>query len=291
MRVLVACQDCKRKYDATKREIGSRFRCLCGELLTVQPPQGHESTVIRCSSCGSPREQGINKCSFCDADFTIHERDLNTVCPECLTRVSDKARYCVHCGVQLSAEMIAGEITEAHCPCCDDEVKLAARQFSKSRVSVLECPHCGGLWLGISSFKTLRDRVAREPSQQEVAEEGPPRLQAAPQKGKTRYRKCIVCDHLMHRRQYGKGSGVIIDTCRDHGIWFDDGELQQVIEWIRLGGRTDRPIEPESGKQQTPSSVASAQWDARRASRSRAPRDFLDSVFDGVLSHFGGLFD
>ncbi len=296
MRILVACQDCKRRYDASKREIGSRFRCLCGELLTVRPPRGHESTVVRCSSCGSPREQGINKCTFCNADFTIHERDLHTVCPECLARVSDQARHCAHCGVLLSAEMVAGEITEAKCPCCRDGVQLADRQLSESRVSVLECPHCGGFWLGISSFKILRDRIARQPSHLDFSGAVTPRLPASQRSTKVRYRKCIVCSHLMHRRQYGRGSGVIIDVCRSHGIWFDDGELQQVIEWIRRGGRTDRPIEPEPRKKQasdSPSSMRpSAPGDSPfRAASPRTPRDFLDNVFDGVLNQLGNLFD
>ena len=40
----------------------------------------------------------------------------------------------------------------------------------------------------------------------------------------------------MHRRNYGRKSGVILDTCRQHGVWFDQGELDSVLEWIRHGG-------------------------------------------------------
>lgn len=31
-------------------------------------------------------------------------------------------------------------------------------------------------------------------------------------------------------------SGIIIDVCRDHGIWFDENELTQLLRWIREGG-------------------------------------------------------
>jgi Zn-finger nucleic acid-binding protein len=210
--------------------------------------------------------------------------------------VSDKARYCAHCGVQLVAEMVAGELSEAHCPCCEEEVRLANRRLSKSRVSVLECPHCGGLWLGISSFMILRDRIACQSSHLKLDGNGPPRLKTSDPTREVRYRKCIVCGRLMHRRQYGKGSGVIIDTCRSHGIWFDDGELQQVLEWIRLGGRTDRPIKPEVLNQQAQQSSVSTEPSLPGDSVHHVPsvpfpRDFLDNVFDGLFSHFGSLFD
>ena len=40
----------------------------------------------------------------------------------------------------------------------------------------------------------------------------------------------------MNRKLHGRRSGVIIDSCRDHGIWLDAGELRQLMEWTRAGG-------------------------------------------------------
>jgi len=38
-------------------------------------------------------------------------------------------------------------------------------------------------------------------------------------------------------RNLGHGeSGVIVDVCGEHGLWFDDEELSLVIAWIRTGG-------------------------------------------------------
>jgi len=287
MRILVACDKCKRRYDASKREVGSHFHCLCGEKLTVQAPRGHEATVVRCSSCGSPREQGVNKCGFCSADFTIHERDLHTVCPACLTRVSDKAKFCSHCGATLAAETVAGDKSEYVCPCCGDEVSLASRRMSESQVNVLECPMCGGLWLGADAFKVLRDKAVKQTSHIDVATSGTPRMKKVAAQPSVRYRKCIICGHMMHRRQYGRGSGVVIDTCRQHGIWFDDGELQQVLEWVRLGGRADRPIVPGVGKERPQKKPATV----RSASVPRKSRDFLDNLFDGLFVGLDNLFD
>ena len=42
---------------------------------------------------------------------------------------------------------------------------------------------------------------------------------------------------MMNRRNYAHKSGVIIDVCREHGVWFDPDELQRILAWIRAGGR------------------------------------------------------
>jgi len=40
----------------------------------------------------------------------------------------------------------------------------------------------------------------------------------------------------MNRRNFARRSRVILDTCKDHGWWFDLRELEQVLAWIRDGG-------------------------------------------------------
>lgn len=40
----------------------------------------------------------------------------------------------------------------------------------------------------------------------------------------------------MNRRNYGRKSGVIVDVCSRHGIWFDLHELDSLLRWIRQGG-------------------------------------------------------
>jgi len=36
--------------------------------------------------------------------------------------------------------------------------------------------------------------------------------------------------------QFSRRSGVIIDVCRSHGVWFDREELRHIVEFIRAGG-------------------------------------------------------
>jgi Zn-finger nucleic acid-binding protein len=239
MRLIVACSKCRRQYDATGRAPGSRFRCLCGSVLTVQAPEGHEAAVVRCSSCGAPREQQALNCRFCGADFTLHERDLHTVCPKCMARVSDRAQFCHHCGIRLMPESVAGDRTKLTCPVCGQGYRLTNRPIGD--VSVLECGRCAGLWLGNETFKELTVRASSASIDVDQlfesmhAGSARPAVVDQPESQRWAYRRCPVCDAMMHRRNYGRRSGVIIDLCKDHGVWFDADELPRILAWIRSG--------------------------------------------------------
>src|SRR5262245_42576903 len=226
MRLLVACPECSRQYDATGRRPGGRFRCHCGEVVTVRQPQGHETRAVRCSSCGAARaDDDDGRCAYCQTSFTLHERDLNTVCPHCLARVSDQARFCHHCGTGLTPELNAGADTDLACPACQTGRGLVSRQIGIEKVAILECGRCAGFWLGHDAFQLLLERAKREAlptgthmeTPREIAAKfGLPDGAAAPKAGRPGafYRPCPVCGEQMNRRNYGGVSGVIIDLCR-----------------------------------------------------------------------------
>lgn len=44
---------------------------------------------------------------------------------------------------------------------------------------------------------------------------------------------CPECKKPMARRVYAGDSGVVIDRCSDHGMWFDDGELAQAVDHVQ----------------------------------------------------------
>lgn len=230
MRLIVACPQCQRQYDASGKRPGDRFRCRCGAAVTVQEPQGHDADVVRCVSCGATREQNASRCDHCGADFTVHEQDLHTVCPNCLARVSDRARYCHHCAAVLIAEAVAGDESALGCPVCGKDWHLTSRRVRDTQIQVLECQKCGGFWIGLETFDRLLDREAQQP-QSAAPPSGPPLEPPT----RTPYRPCAVCGQLMVRRNFGRTSGVIVDLCGSHGIWFDAQELAHVLRWIRSG--------------------------------------------------------
>ena len=240
--------------------------------------------MVRCSSCGGARQGNARRCGFCGADFTLHERDLNTVCPNCLARVSDKARYCSQCGEMLAAEAIAGKESNAVCPACPGTEHLASRELGHEKLNVLECQACTGLWLERGDLSgTPRPLGPRSrPLDEAVFAQARPR-QRADQTGPL-YRPCVECGKLMSRRQYAPGSGVIIDLCKDHGLWFDAAELHQVLTWIAEGGQSDDPI--EAFERSNPRKPPCPPPEVYR--KPEGNRDFLDEILGGIL---GSLFN
>jgi hypothetical protein len=43
----------------------------------------------------------------------------------------------------------------------------------------------------------------------------------------------------MERRVFAHGSGVVVDRCRRHGVWFDGGEIALASAFFRHGGPND----------------------------------------------------
>ena len=98
---------------------------------------------------------------------------------------------------------------------------------------MLECPDCLGLWLDASTFeKICADR------EQHAAVLGVATLSHRPSvpNEKVTYIRCPECKQLMNRANFARCSGVIIDVCKQHGIWFDRDELSRIIEFIKEGG-------------------------------------------------------
>lgn len=236
LRCLVLCRSCGRQYDATGFAAQSQFRCACGQVVGVPRFAAQDAAVVRCSACGGARERGAVSCAHCGADFTAHESDMQTLCPACMARISDRSRFCHHCGTPIAPQGDAGRPTRRTCPVCGPRHALNGRAIGEPPTSVLECPRCAGLWLGPAAFEHLADR-AREATLPELAAspstDAPRSTQAA---GRSLYRPCPECGELMNRRNYARQSGIVLDTCKAHGIWFDAEELGAVLRFVREGG-------------------------------------------------------
>jgi Zn-finger nucleic acid-binding protein len=198
-----------------------------------------DAAVVRCASCGAAREEGAKACGYCGSDFTVHEQDLETICPSCFARISNTARFCHHCGTSIAPEELAGDKTDRVCPACGDGRVLTSRALGGTRATVLECGVCAGLWLGAEVFRNLEERAreaapsAPDPAalRSEVASRARPPQHAGPL-----YRRCPACRTPMTRINFERVSGILLDRCRDDGIWFDATELDAVLRWIKLGG-------------------------------------------------------
>lgn len=108
--------------------------------------------------------------------------------------------------------------------------------------TIVECIKCHGLWVDKPSFEEICQ--SRE---QQAAVLGDPRHIQSPSTVRdltVRYVRCPVCNDLMHRVNFAKCSGVVVDICQKHGTWFDRDELKHIVEFIRSGG-VDRARQKE----------------------------------------------
>ncbi|HTQ37974.1 MAG TPA: zinc ribbon domain-containing protein [Pirellulales bacterium] len=285
-RLLVACPQCKRQYDATQLGVGTRFHCRCGQILTVPAPQSQEAKPVCCSHCGAPRTEGALSCAYCGAEFSLHDRDLDTVCPHCFARVSNQARFCEFCGAAIHPETTAGDASQLVCPACGEGHVLSSRALGD--VSTMECQRCGGLWLSHASFQQLTEQAAQQglnidPRLTPTTARAP-HADAPPPDGDLYYRHCPTCQQLMIRQNYGHGSSVIIDICGRHGVWLDADDLPRIIQWIHDGGLV-RANQVSVVQQQQAAEELHAKAVAEAKLIERGPREPAD---DEPLRFLGG---
>jgi Zn-finger nucleic acid-binding protein len=82
-----------------------------------------------------------------------------------------------------------------------------------------------------------RDALAELLSRAEISGSLPePAARVLPPLDAVTYLPCPLCHNPMNRVNFGRVSGVIVDVCRDHGTWFDGGELTRVVAFAGGGG-------------------------------------------------------
>lgn len=112
-----------------------------------------------------------------------------------------------------------------NCPACRAEL----RETQHERIPVLECPDEHGIWLTGDALhaavhSTEEDRPVEE--ENEMIAGGPRKHMPV-----EHVIKCPQCDEEMAKAPYGGDSGIVMDVCRNHGIWLDHKELQHIEAW------------------------------------------------------------
>lgn len=176
--------------------------------------------VVVCGNCGAPAKEKARRCEFCRVEIRTRR------CARCYHLNALMLIHCGGCGYELGLEPIP-ESARLSCPAC----KATLMAFTDASGRLYDCPECGGQFLEPSTFKGLvRDAAFYlEPSPLQVPRQNP---LSEP----VRYRACPLCGDLMHRKNFGGSSGVIIDICHRHGTWLDAGELPLILSFVRAGG-------------------------------------------------------
>ncbi|MEZ6197572.1 MAG: zf-TFIIB domain-containing protein [Planctomycetota bacterium] len=236
---LVMCKACHRQYDARHLEEGEILRCLCGEGVPVVEPPPHSPRAVRCSSCGAGLEADASSCGYCYSGVTIEERHLASVCPGCGARMSDRAHFCMECGLEIRPQVLIALPHDSPCPRCESEMRV---RLLDEEISIGECTSCAGIWLSPDVFKNAVHR-ARSRHVDPIASH--PEGEVALAKHAFRYLACPICRDRMTPRNFATTSGIMIDVCREHGIWFDHGEYQAVLRFAQdRNAAGDAPAAP-----------------------------------------------
>ncbi|MFN0242117.1 MAG: zf-TFIIB domain-containing protein [Planctomycetota bacterium] len=217
----------------THLQTGDSVRCLCGHALRVEAPVARAPRRLRCGSCAAHLRTDARSCEYCESEISIEERLFAGVCPGCFARLLTHARFCMECGLGTAPQVLSTVAETKSCPRCAG--RLRAR--SVGALHLIECAQCAGLWLDPGVLEALCDERERKSLVQQflAAQTGSAAVDASARPGPM-YLACALCDERMHRRNFGGTSGVVIDTCKDHGLWLDHGELTRILVYVRRGG-------------------------------------------------------
>lgn len=151
-------------------------------------------------------------------------------CPKCLGLMFVGAKHCGHCGSPMVLTRFDENVPTGGCPRC----RIRLEELSIENIPLAECSKCCGCWMTVEAFERLcSEREGR------AAILGRRRALAGDISKRpitVKYVPCPVCGQLMNRSNFARVSGVIIETCKGHGVWFDADELPRIVEFIGNGG-------------------------------------------------------
>ncbi len=187
--------------------------------------------ALNCPNCGGAVMSDKTQCEFCGSR-------LKTVgCAKCLGLMFLGAKFCTHCGAKAAAASQIDLERPGKCPRC----KLGLIGLEIDDITIRECERCGGFWSSAATFESICAHQEQQASvlnfigSEAHPNAHPPAISYVP---------CPDCSHLMNRSNFARSSGVIIDMCKEHGVWFDADELPKIIDFINRGG-LDRQREKE----------------------------------------------
>jgi Zn-finger nucleic acid-binding protein len=122
------------------------------------------------------------------------------------------------------------------CPSCR-KVMIVVEQ---DKIELDHCPNCAGVWFDTGELKLMLERMGLDSSTLGVA-----RIADLPDaKTAEKKRRCPICGKKMKKRKVGQQPEVLIDFCpRGDGLWFDGGEVGQLIEQCARKSGTEMDAE------------------------------------------------
>lgn len=107
------------------------------------------------------------------------------------------------------------------CPRCNQPLK-------ETRPGAI-CSKCDGCWLSFEEMSTVLELPQSDLEQSGLA---PTLVADHPEISLQPAIDCPSCGMAMRRFNYMMDSGVVVDSCSQHGMWLDDGELAKIRDYL-----------------------------------------------------------
>lgn len=106
------------------------------------------------------------------------------------------------------------------CPVCKDPMIV----LELEQVEVDYCTSCAGIWLDSGELELLLETDEERNKLINLFKETSDITEKS--------YGCPICGKQMKKSDIGEKGKVVVDKCKkNHGIWFDKGELQKVVEF------------------------------------------------------------
>lgn len=111
------------------------------------------------------------------------------------------------------------------CPVCKSPMIVVEHK----KIELDYCPECYGVWFDSRELELFLDSLNLESRDQFVSS----MLNAPEAKTSERKRRCPICARRMKKIVIGEKPSIVIDACRRaDGLWFDGGEVGQLIKQL-----------------------------------------------------------
>jgi Zn-finger nucleic acid-binding protein len=165
-----------------------------------------------CSSCSAPLPADTCRCGYCgtrnDMDFAAVDRFT-----------------------------VARQTSRRQCPDCAIALQTVRVDTGAGLFAIERCERCYGLFFDVGEVQAFLEASVLPAFSVNLREIATINEERATLNRPVRYIKCPECGVMMNRINFGAMSGVVIDQCKEHGIWLDNGELVHLMEWKKAGGQ------------------------------------------------------
>lgn len=163
----------------------------------------------KCISCGAPLPPNKVVCAYCGTRNSVDLKGLGKIA----LVEPQSPRKCPECKINMQTVDVG----------------------NRAKFFIEKCDECHGLFFDPGELEALLSESVTDGVR--INYDRIKELSHIRPQNKITYRPCPVCQKMMNRVNFGTRSGVIIDRCREHGIFLDGGELRQLMEWRRAGGQ------------------------------------------------------